>query len=123
MLDLSAQHLPRTPAERLRDVAEFAEQHCGALDVYGRGDSLHQRLQREQEKNAELTRLLEESLGGNSQTVMLACASPADIDAVETLSTLHAVRAARMITNKPKAVHAAAPTLTNATQPAPPGGG
>ena len=49
---------------------------------------------------------------------MLACASPADIDAVETLSTLHAVRAARMITNKPKAVHAAAPTLTKEEQDA-----
>ena len=47
---------------------------------------------------------------------MLACASPADIDAVETLSTLHAVRAA--LVDKPKAVHAAAPTLTKEEQDA-----
>ena len=33
-------------------------------------------------------------------------------------TTLHAVRAARMITNKPKAVHAAAPTLTKEEQDA-----
>jgi len=44
-------------------------------------------------------RLLKESLGGNSQTVMLATISPSNIHAEETLSTLRYARQARTIVN------------------------
>ncbi|RVX23379.1 Kinesin-like protein KIN-4A [Vitis vinifera] len=39
-------------------------------------------------RDSKLTRLLQDSLGGNSKTVMIACISPADINAEETLNTL-----------------------------------
>jgi len=36
----------------------------------------------------QLTRLLQDSLGGNSRTVMIACVSPADSNFDETMNTL-----------------------------------
>ena len=39
-------------------------------------------------RESKLTRLLSDSLGGNSKTVMIACVSPADTDFEETMSTL-----------------------------------
>lgn len=39
-------------------------------------------------RDSKLTRLLQDSLGGNSRTCMLACVSPADINREETLNTL-----------------------------------
>jgi hypothetical protein len=51
-------------------------------------------------RDSKLTRLLQDSLGGNSRTVMLACVSPADINADETLNTLKYASRARGIRNK-----------------------
>lgn len=48
-----------------------------------------------------MTRLLRDSLGGNARTLMIACVSPSDIDAEETLSTLRYAARARCIKNKP----------------------
>ncbi len=39
-------------------------------------------------RDSKLTRLLQDSLGGNTKTVMVACISPADYNFDETLSTL-----------------------------------
>ena len=39
-------------------------------------------------RNSKLTQLLQNALGGNSKTVMVAALSPADINHDETLSTL-----------------------------------
>lgn len=50
-------------------------------------------------RDSKLTRLLQDSLGGNSQTLMLACISPAEEDFVETLSTLKYANRARNIKN------------------------
>lgn len=52
-------------------------------------------------RDSKLTRLLQDSLGGNSHTVMLACVSPADSNLEETLSTLRYADRARKIKNKP----------------------
>ncbi|KAF2597432.1 hypothetical protein F2Q68_00011918 [Brassica cretica] len=52
-------------------------------------------------RDSKLTRLLQDSLGGNSRTVMIACISPADINAEETLNTLKYANRARNIRNKP----------------------
>ncbi|VDO40976.1 unnamed protein product [Onchocerca flexuosa] len=49
----------------------------------------------------KITRLLQDSLGGNSYTVMIACVSPADTNADETLSTLRYADRAKRIKNKP----------------------
>ena len=43
----------------------------------------------------------QDSLGGNSRTVMIACVSPADINMEETLSTLRYADTARAIKNNP----------------------
>ncbi|KAJ8640473.1 hypothetical protein MRB53_017167 [Persea americana] len=51
-------------------------------------------------RDSKLTRLLQDSLGGNSRTVMIACVSPADTNAEETLNTLKYANRARNIQNK-----------------------
>jgi hypothetical protein len=40
-------------------------------------------------RNSKLTHLLKDALGGNSQTLFLACVSPAEYNESETLSTLN----------------------------------
>lgn len=52
-------------------------------------------------RDSKLTRLLEESLGGNSVTVMILTASPCHIDADETVSTLNYANMAKLILNAP----------------------
>lgn len=52
-------------------------------------------------RNSKLTRLLQDSLGGNSHTLMIACVSPADSNMEETLNTLRYADRARQIKNKP----------------------
>ncbi|XP_045460212.1 chromosome-associated kinesin KIF4 isoform X3 [Harmonia axyridis] len=52
-------------------------------------------------RDSNLTRLLKDSLGGNSITLMVACVSPADYNIDETLSTLRYADRARKIKNKP----------------------
>lgn len=50
---------------------------------------------------SKLTRLLQDSLGGNTKTVMIAAISPADYNYDETLSTLRYASRAKQIKNKP----------------------
>ncbi|CAM9727312.1 unnamed protein product, partial [Chrysoparadoxa australica] len=50
-------------------------------------------------RDSTLTRLLQESLGGNAQTLMLAAISPADYNFDETLGTLRYAHRAKSITN------------------------
>ncbi|CAF4799032.1 unnamed protein product [Pieris macdunnoughi] len=52
-------------------------------------------------RDSKLTRLLQDSLGGNSLTLMVACVSPADFNLDETVSTLRYADRARRIRNKP----------------------
>uniref|UniRef100_A0A8D3D796 Kinesin family member 21B n=1 Tax=Scophthalmus maximus TaxID=52904 RepID=A0A8D3D796_SCOMX len=51
-------------------------------------------------RDSKLTRLLQDSLGGNSLTVMIACISPSDRDFMETLNSLKYANRARNIKNK-----------------------
>ena len=51
-------------------------------------------------RDSILTRMLQDSLGGNSKTLMIACVSPADTNFSETLSTLKYANRARNIQNK-----------------------
>ncbi|XP_060534015.1 osmotic avoidance abnormal protein 3 isoform X5 [Cylas formicarius] len=53
-------------------------------------------------RDSKLTRLLQDSLGGNTRTLMIACISPSDRDYMETLSTLRYANRAKNIHNKPK---------------------
>ncbi|XP_053417308.1 chromosome-associated kinesin KIF4A-like [Nycticebus coucang] len=52
-------------------------------------------------RDSKLTRVLQDSLGGNSHTLMIACVSPADSNLEETLNTLRYADRARKIKNKP----------------------
>eukprot|EP01035_Chromulina_nebulosa_P029303 gene29303-38828_t len=52
-------------------------------------------------RNSKLTHLLKDALGGNSQTLFLACVSPAECNENETQSTLNYAKQARNIQNKP----------------------
>lgn len=51
--------------------------------------------------DSKLTRILQDSLGGNSRTTMIACISPAEYNYDETLNTLKYASRARNIKNKP----------------------
>lgn len=53
-------------------------------------------------RDSKLTRLLQDSLGGNTKTVMIAALSPADYNYEETFSTLRYAARAKAIKNKPK---------------------
>uniref|UniRef100_A0A8C3D837 Uncharacterized protein n=1 Tax=Corvus moneduloides TaxID=1196302 RepID=A0A8C3D837_CORMO len=52
-------------------------------------------------RDSRLTRLLQDSLGGNTRTLMVACVSPADDSCEESLSTLRYANPAKNIRNKP----------------------
>ena len=52
-------------------------------------------------RDSKLTRILQDSLGGNAKTYMIACVSPAEINFEETLNTLKYASRARHIKNKP----------------------
>ena len=52
-------------------------------------------------RDSKLTRLLQDSLGGNSRTAMIACVSPLEEDMDETINTLKYAYRARKIQNKP----------------------
>ncbi|KAK7495339.1 hypothetical protein BaRGS_00013521, partial [Batillaria attramentaria] len=53
-------------------------------------------------RNSKLTRLLQDSLGGNSKTVMVANIGPADYNYDESISTLRYANRAKNIKNKAK---------------------
>ena len=52
-------------------------------------------------RESKLTRLLQDSLGGNSHTLMIVCASPATSNMEESLNSLRYADRARKIKNKP----------------------
>lgn len=52
-------------------------------------------------RDSKLTRILQDSLGGNSRTSMIACCSPAESSMEETFNTLAYASRARNIKNKP----------------------
>ena len=53
-------------------------------------------------RDSKLTRLLQDSLGGNTKTLMVANLGPADYNYDETISTLRYANRAKNIKNKPK---------------------
>ncbi|EGR30958.1 kif4a protein, putative [Ichthyophthirius multifiliis] len=52
-------------------------------------------------RDSKLTRILQDSLGGNSNTLMIACVSPAESNVEESLNTIKYACRARQIRNKP----------------------
>lgn len=55
-------------------------------------------------RDAKITRLLRDSLGGTAHTLMVACVSPSNHSVAETLSVLQFAAKARHIRNRPAAI-------------------
>ncbi|PWY66084.1 kinesin family protein [Aspergillus heteromorphus CBS 117.55] len=53
-------------------------------------------------RDSKLTRLLQDSLGGNAYTYMIACVNPAEFHLSETLNTVQYAQRARAIQSKPR---------------------
>lgn len=53
-------------------------------------------------RDSKLTRLLQDSLGGNTKTVMIANIGPADYNYEETINTIRYASRAKNIQNKPR---------------------
>lgn len=53
-------------------------------------------------RDSKLTRLLQDSLGGNAITYMIACVTPAEFHLSETLNTIQYAQRARAIQSKPR---------------------
>ncbi|CAD8111477.1 unnamed protein product [Paramecium sonneborni] len=53
-------------------------------------------------RDSKLTRLLQDSLGGNTKTIMITAISPSDFNYDETASSLRYASRAKMIKNQPK---------------------
>ncbi|CAG8970659.1 hypothetical protein HYALB_00003413 [Hymenoscyphus albidus] len=53
-------------------------------------------------RDSKLTRLLQDSLGGNAITYMIACVNPAEFHLSETLNTVQYAQRARAIQSKPR---------------------
>lgn len=53
-------------------------------------------------RDSKLTRLLQDSLGGNTKTIMITAVSPSDFNYDETLSSLRYASRAKQIKNQPK---------------------
>merc|ERR1711907_163030 len=51
-------------------------------------------------RDSKLTRLLQDSLGGNSHTVMICNVSPAEVNVEETISSLRFAERAKKVENK-----------------------
>ncbi|XP_060770923.1 kinesin-like protein KIF21A isoform X3 [Neoarius graeffei] len=97
-----SERLKRTGATGER-AKEGISINCGLLALGNVISALGDRSKRSTHvpyRDSKLTRLLQDSLGGNSQTVMIACISPSDRDFMETLNTLKYANRARNIKNK-----------------------
>ncbi|XP_073799503.1 kinesin-like protein KIF21A isoform X6 [Danio rerio] len=97
-----SERLKRTGATGER-AKEGISINCGLLALGNVISALGDRSKRSTHvpyRDSKLTRLLQDSLGGNSRTVMIACISPSDQDFMETLNTLKYANRARNIKNK-----------------------
>jgi kinesin family protein 3/17 len=54
-------------------------------------------------RDSKLTRLLQDSLGGNTRTVLIACVAPTELHHIETISTLQFADRAKQVMLKVRA--------------------
>lgn len=87
--------------ERLKEASSI-NKSLSALGhvIMSLADAQHGRGKHIPYRDSKLTFLLQDSLGGNAKTVMIANASPAKTNIGETLSTLRFARGAKKIKNK-----------------------
>lgn len=94
-----SERLKRTGAVGKR-MKEGININCGLLALANVISALAEKQPHVPFRDSKITRLLQDSLGGNSQTIMLACISPADVNCDETINTLRYANRARKIKNK-----------------------
>ncbi|XP_024371268.1 uncharacterized protein [Physcomitrium patens] len=104
LVDLAgSERAKRTGAVGMR-FKESVTINCGLLAlgnvISALGDE-RKRCQHVPYRESKLTRMLQDSLGGNSRTCMIACISTADTNFEETLNTLKYANRARNIRNNP----------------------
>ncbi|KAG0618575.1 hypothetical protein M758_4G074800 [Ceratodon purpureus] len=104
LVDLAgSERAKRTGAVGMR-FKESVTINCGLLAlgnvISALGDE-QKRCQHVPYRESKLTRMLQDSLGGNSRTCMIACISTADTNFEETLNSLKYANRARNIRNKP----------------------
>jgi kinesin family protein 4/21/27 len=104
LVDLAgSERAKRTGAVGMR-FKESVTINCGLLAlgnvISALGDE-RKRCQHVPYRESKLTRMLQDSLGGNSRTCMIACISTAGTNFEETLNTLKYANRARNIRNKP----------------------
>ena len=101
LIDLAgSERLKRTKAEGTRK-EEGAQINLGLLSLGNVISALSDGVGHIPYRDSKLTRILKDSLGGNSHTLMIACVSPADTNFEESLNTLRYADRARKIKNKP----------------------
>ena len=101
LIDLAgSERLKKTGAEGKRK-EEGTAINMGLLALGNVISALSDGLSHVPYRDSKLTRILKDSLGGNSHTLMVACVSPADSNFEESLNTLRYADRARKIKNKP----------------------
>ncbi len=101
LVDLAgSERLKRTKTEGQR-LQEGIKINKGLLALGNVINALSENKQHVPYRDSKLTRMLQDSLGGNSRTLMIACVSPADVNMEESLNSLRYASRARAIKNKP----------------------
>lgn len=101
LIDLAgSERLKKTKAEGTRK-EEGVQINLGLLSLGNVISALSDGAGHISYRDSKLTRILKDSLGGNSHTLMIACVSPADTNYEESLNTLRYADRARKIKNKP----------------------
>lgn len=101
LVDLAgSEQVNRTGAEgmTLREAQYINKSLSGLGNVIS---SLCQRKSHIPYRDSKLTHLLSDSFGGNTRTCIIATISPANVNLLETLSTLRFVNSAKQIKNAP----------------------
>lgn len=98
-------------SERLKNTQAFGERAREGISINGGLASLGKVISQLSSRQAgshvsyrdsKLTRLLQDSLGGNAITYMIACVTPAEFHLSETLNTVQYAHRATAIQNKPQ---------------------
>lgn len=110
-LDSKLHFVDLAGSERLKNTQASGERAKEGISINGGLASLGKVIQQLSSRQAsshisyrdsKLTRLLQDSLGGNAWTYLIACVNPAEFHLSETLNTVHYAYRARAIQSKPQ---------------------
>eukprot|EP00794_Sanderia_malayensis_P016705 gene16705-18399_t len=94
-------HRTGNQGERFRESISINSGLLALGNVISALSDTKRRMQHVPYRQSKLTRLLKDSLGGNSRTVMITCLSPCSTDLDENLNSLKYATRAKNIRNKP----------------------